>query len=288
MSREWSERQLGPAWMAVNANKRSITLDLARPEAIEIVRRIAADADIVCENFRPGVMEKLGLGYDVLRAIRPDLVVASISGYGSSGPLADYMGYGPTTGPRRPSVARVLVALATAAAMLAACAPEPLPTAELDPIRVDESLGVVRIARGERIDVRLLADLTGDDPRAATMVAAARAAVEDFGPIQGFPVDLGDPLDAGCDGPMATEAAGTVIAAESVLGVVGPDCDVSLAAAAPLLTAAGLPEWFCPADLAALLVGAGAGSTLTLLFQPLLLLSRRPPPQVAFSLQLPS
>jgi len=86
MSREWSDRQLGPAWMAVNANKRSITLDLARPEAIEIVRRIAADADVVCENFRPGVMEKLGIGWPQLSELNPKLIYCGISGFGSTGP----------------------------------------------------------------------------------------------------------------------------------------------------------------------------------------------------------
>jgi crotonobetainyl-CoA:carnitine CoA-transferase CaiB-like acyl-CoA transferase len=86
MSREWSDRQLGPAWMAVNANKRSITLDLARPEAIEIVRRIAADADVVCENFRPGVMEKLGIGWPQLSELNPKLIYCGVSGFGSTGP----------------------------------------------------------------------------------------------------------------------------------------------------------------------------------------------------------
>ena len=85
-SREWSERKLGPAWMAVNANKRSLTLDLSKPQGVEIVHRIARDVDVVVENFRPGVMDKLGIGYDALSAINPTLIYASLSGFGTTGP----------------------------------------------------------------------------------------------------------------------------------------------------------------------------------------------------------
>ena len=68
LSREWAERGLAPGWQAINGNKRSLTLDLQKPEAIAIVKRIAAEVDVVMENFRPGVMDKLGLGYDTLAA----------------------------------------------------------------------------------------------------------------------------------------------------------------------------------------------------------------------------
>src|SRR5262249_37088806 len=63
-AREWVERKMPPGFLAVNANKRSLTLDLRRPEAVEIVKRLVTTADVVWENFRPGVMDKLGLGYD--------------------------------------------------------------------------------------------------------------------------------------------------------------------------------------------------------------------------------
>jgi crotonobetainyl-CoA:carnitine CoA-transferase CaiB-like acyl-CoA transferase len=86
VSREWSERGLGPAWMAVNANKRSVTLDLAKPEAKTIVHRLAETADVVVSNFRPGVMDRLGIGWEALSAINPRLVYAEISGFGSTGP----------------------------------------------------------------------------------------------------------------------------------------------------------------------------------------------------------
>lgn len=74
VSREWSQRGMGPAWMAVNAGKRSLTPDVTQPEGVEIVRRLAAQVDVVCENFRPGVMERLGIGYPQLSALNPQLI----------------------------------------------------------------------------------------------------------------------------------------------------------------------------------------------------------------------
>ncbi len=79
--------------------KLSCRLDLRRPEAVELFKAMTAEADVVVENFATGVMDKLGLGYRRLRSIKPDLIMASISGYGEVGPLRHYMGYGPTTGP---------------------------------------------------------------------------------------------------------------------------------------------------------------------------------------------
>jgi CoA:oxalate CoA-transferase len=73
----------------LNAGKRSLALDLKSKEAIKLVHRLVADADILVENFRPGVMERLGLGYQALRAINPRL----ISGYGQSGPAAERAAY---------------------------------------------------------------------------------------------------------------------------------------------------------------------------------------------------
>jgi crotonobetainyl-CoA:carnitine CoA-transferase CaiB-like acyl-CoA transferase len=65
---EGSEKGLGPSFVGINSNKRSITLDLAKPEAVAIAKQLAADCDIVWENFRPGIMERFGLGYEALRA----------------------------------------------------------------------------------------------------------------------------------------------------------------------------------------------------------------------------
>ena len=75
-----------PFFLAMNRNKRSLTLDLKAPEGKEIVRALVRDADVVVENFRPGVLDKLGLGYDDLRAVNPRLIYASGSGFGSTGP----------------------------------------------------------------------------------------------------------------------------------------------------------------------------------------------------------
>lgn len=86
ISREWAERKMASSFLAVNANKRSITLDLRKPEAVEVVKRLVPGADIVWENFRPGVMDKLGLGYDALSAINPRLIYCAVSGFGHTGP----------------------------------------------------------------------------------------------------------------------------------------------------------------------------------------------------------
>jgi crotonobetainyl-CoA:carnitine CoA-transferase CaiB-like acyl-CoA transferase len=93
LSREWAERDLAPAFQAVNGNKRSLTLDLSKGEAIAIVNKLAAQADVVMENFRPGVMERLGIGYEALSAINPRLIYCAISGFGQTGPGRDGAGY---------------------------------------------------------------------------------------------------------------------------------------------------------------------------------------------------
>jgi crotonobetainyl-CoA:carnitine CoA-transferase CaiB-like acyl-CoA transferase len=93
LSREWADRGLAPGWQAINGNKRSLTLDLSKSEAIEIVRKLAAEADVVMENFRPGVMDKLGIGYAALSEINPRLIYCAISGFGQSGPQRLAPGY---------------------------------------------------------------------------------------------------------------------------------------------------------------------------------------------------
>jgi len=75
-----------PFFLAMNRNKRSLSLNLKAEEGREIVRRLVAEADVVVENFRPGVMDKLGLGYEDMRRVNPKIVYASGSGYGPSGP----------------------------------------------------------------------------------------------------------------------------------------------------------------------------------------------------------
>ncbi|TFY84902.1 CoA transferase [Pseudomonas kairouanensis] len=77
----------------LNRNKRSLGLDLKQTEALEIVRALVKDYDIVLEQFRPGVMERLGLGYEALKAINPRLIYVSITGYGQTGPYKDRAGH---------------------------------------------------------------------------------------------------------------------------------------------------------------------------------------------------
>ncbi len=85
-SREWAAQGLGPSYLGINSNKRSLTLDLTKPRAVEIVRKLAAGADIVWENFRPGIMDRFGIGYEALRAINPRLIYCAVSGFGQNGP----------------------------------------------------------------------------------------------------------------------------------------------------------------------------------------------------------
>jgi crotonobetainyl-CoA:carnitine CoA-transferase CaiB-like acyl-CoA transferase len=86
LSKEWAAKGLGPSFMGINANKRSLTLDLQKPKAVEIVKRLAKTADVVWENFRPGIMERFGLGYEVLKSINPQLIYCAVSGFGQNGP----------------------------------------------------------------------------------------------------------------------------------------------------------------------------------------------------------
>jgi crotonobetainyl-CoA:carnitine CoA-transferase CaiB-like acyl-CoA transferase len=80
-------------WLSEARNKKSITLDLRSPDGANLFRRLIADADILCENFRPGTLERWGLGPDDLQAINPKLIVLRISGYGQTGPYKDRPGF---------------------------------------------------------------------------------------------------------------------------------------------------------------------------------------------------
>jgi crotonobetainyl-CoA:carnitine CoA-transferase CaiB-like acyl-CoA transferase len=83
----------GTIFLAVNRNKRSIALDLKSADGQAICRRLLARADVVLESFGPGVAERLGVGYEAVRALKPDVVYCSISGYGTQGPMKDGKGY---------------------------------------------------------------------------------------------------------------------------------------------------------------------------------------------------
>lgn len=81
-------------WQLLARNKKSVTLDLRTPEGQDIARQLARRSDILVENFRPGVLEKLGLDYETLRELNPGLVLVRISGYGQTGPYRERAGFG--------------------------------------------------------------------------------------------------------------------------------------------------------------------------------------------------
>src|SRR4030081_2247885 len=83
----------GVGFNSLNRNKRAITLNLKSDEGRELFKRLVATADVVVEGNRPGVLARLGVGWDVLRAIRPGLVLCSITGYGQDGPFAQRAGH---------------------------------------------------------------------------------------------------------------------------------------------------------------------------------------------------
>ena len=94
--RKWRKLYEGTSlwWFVQARNKKSLTLNLKHPEGLSILKALLADADILIENFRPGVLEKLGLGWDVLQALNPKLVMVRLSGFGQTGPMKDQPGFG--------------------------------------------------------------------------------------------------------------------------------------------------------------------------------------------------
>ena len=91
--RGWGDNAYSPTFCNFNRNKRSLALNLQTPEGKEIFLRLARDTDVVIENMRPGVLDRLGLGYDAVHAINDRVVYCSVSGYGSDGPDRDRPGY---------------------------------------------------------------------------------------------------------------------------------------------------------------------------------------------------
>lgn len=81
------------AFVAMNRNKRGISVDMKTVEGVEVIRRLVAEVDIVVENFRPGAMDRLGLGYEALSELNPALIYASVSGFGATGPYRDLGGF---------------------------------------------------------------------------------------------------------------------------------------------------------------------------------------------------
>ena len=83
----------GTQFLSFNRNKRSLSLNLKEQEAVDIVLGLAAKADVMIESFRAGALDRMGLGYDVVRAVNPGIVYCSVSGYGRTGPMAEMPGY---------------------------------------------------------------------------------------------------------------------------------------------------------------------------------------------------
>lgn len=95
--RQWGRtlpQGLSPWWPVIARNKKSVTLDLRKPEGQALARELIAKADILVENFRPGAMEKWGLGWEQLSALNPRLIMARVSGFGQTGPYSQRAGFG--------------------------------------------------------------------------------------------------------------------------------------------------------------------------------------------------
>lgn len=95
MSRAWGpfDRGVSTYYLSCNRNKRGICVDFRKPEGLDVVRTLIEDADVVIENFKPGTMESMDLGYDVLSGFNPRLIMASITGFGPDGPLSSWPGF---------------------------------------------------------------------------------------------------------------------------------------------------------------------------------------------------
>ena len=92
-SPELNARRMGVSFLAQNSGKRSVTVNLKHPEGKRVLEDLVRDADVLVENFRPGVMDRLGVGYQTLRAVNPRLVYCAISGFGQDGPMRELPAY---------------------------------------------------------------------------------------------------------------------------------------------------------------------------------------------------
>ena len=94
--RQWRILKDGTSlwWSVQSRNKKSLSLNMKSPEGQEIAQRLALDADVIIENYRPGVLEKWNLGYESLKAINPATIMVRLSGYGQTGPMRDQPGFG--------------------------------------------------------------------------------------------------------------------------------------------------------------------------------------------------
>jgi crotonobetainyl-CoA:carnitine CoA-transferase CaiB-like acyl-CoA transferase len=89
------KRGMSPTFAVANRNKRSVVINLKEPRGVELIKRMAAGADVFVQNFRPGAAERMGVGYEAMREIRPELIYVSISGFGEKGPYIHKRTYDP-------------------------------------------------------------------------------------------------------------------------------------------------------------------------------------------------
>lgn len=162
MIRQWGpfDRDISVYYLSANRNKKGIGVDFRNPEGLALIRQLALKSDIVVENFKVGTMEAMGLGYEGLAAARPELIYASISGFGSTGPARDWAGFDqiaqgysgfmsltgtPESGPTRvgTAIGDLTAGMWVAMGVLAAC------------IERQKS------GRGQRVETSLLASLVG-------------------------------------------------------------------------------------------------------------------------------
>jgi len=152
--RGWGAADYSATFGSVNRNKKSVVLDLKSPDGVEAARALAADADVLIENFRAGSMDRLGLSYEELRKRNPRLVYASITGFGLSGPYAERAGYD-TVGQAMGGLLSVLTDLSN---------PQPMGISLSDHLTgMMAAYGILgalmareRTGRGQRVDTSLL------------------------------------------------------------------------------------------------------------------------------------
>lgn len=142
-------------FLSLNRNKRSVVLDLKSAQGVAMLKALAAQSDIVVENFRPGTMEKLGIGYDVLSALNPGLIYCGMSGFGREGPYRD-----------RPALDPVIQAMSGVMQLTGTAASGPLKTGVLISDFVPPLFGTIGVmaalyervssGKGQRVDVSML------------------------------------------------------------------------------------------------------------------------------------
>ena len=202
--RGWGAADYSATFGSVNRNKKSVVLDLKTADGVEAARALAADADVLIENFRVGTMDRLGLGYEALRVRNPRLIYASITGFGPSGPYAERAGYD-TVGQAMSGLLSVLTDMSR---------PQPMGISLSDHLTgMMAAYGILgalmareRTGRGQRVDTSLLSATiaflgenaarffeTGKRPLRATRTHSAQVYAFVDAQRKGFVVHLSSP-----------------------------------------------------------------------------------------------